>query len=166
MGKITENVLILLQEQFRHETSNNLRYTIRASWARFRGLEGIADFFDKEAEGESGHAAKVRKYIEDRNEALEPAPYAFNETGYFANVPELFTTALEVERGTTEKLQGIYAEAWKMGDYLTCEWLRDLLMEQIEEENTYQTILDRITAMGEYPARDHDLDAWIAERME
>lgn len=164
MGILSSNILDLLQAQYRHEMSNHFRYVARSSWARFRGLEGIGDFFDNEAKGEAEHADKVRSYIEDRNEAVRPSPYAFDDGQDWKTFQELFTSALEVERDTTERLQTIYAEAIKAGDYMTSIWVQDLINEQREEENLYVTILDRIAIRGDELATAHDIDVWIAER--
>jgi ferritin len=155
------NILELLQNQYRHETSNSLRYYARASWARFQGFEGAASFFDSQAGGERSHADKVRKFIEDRNEALEPASYNFNEPSNFNNFDELFISALQIEKDTTELLQNIYLESIRLGDIMTAIWVQDLITEQVEEENVSQTILDRIASRGKDVASDTDNDIFI-----
>jgi ferritin len=177
MGVISSNILSLLQAQYKHEISNYFRYTARASWARFRGFENTGDYFEKEAEGEKGHAEIVRKYIEDRNEAIDPAGLVYNDSSLFAYFDELFTSALQVERDTTDKLQTIYKSAFDAGDYMTVEWVMALIKEQVEEENTYQSIIDRIVQRGGGDAQDkaietfrkdisaaHDIDSFIGER--
>lgn len=163
MGNLSAVALGLLQTQFRHELSNNLRYLARSSWARFRGLEATADFFNKEAEGEMRHALLVRKWIEDRNETLVPEPFEFEDPSTFATFNSLFSTALEVERETTRMLNAIYAAALAEGDFQLVTQVSELCAEQIEEENLYQTILDRIAARGADNASAHDIDVWIGE---
>jgi ferritin len=177
MGVIYANILSLLQAQYKHEISNYFRYLARSSWARFRGLENTGDFFEKEAEGEKGHADIVRKYIEDRNEALDPAGLVFADSSLFATFDELFTTAQIVERETTDSLQAIYAESFKAGDYMTCEWMMKLIKEQVLEESEYQTIIDRIVQRGGGIGQEesikafrndisavHDIDLFLGER--
>lgn len=176
---ISENILSLLQAQFQHETANYLRYTARASWARYKGFEATADFFTREAKGEHGHAKIVREYIEARNEAVKPEGLVFNNSSDFKFFDELFTTALLVEQDTTEKLNYIYAEAQKIGDYMTVVWVQKLIAEQIEEENLYTTIIDRMAQRGGYgyvgpdsegfelfrkdPSAAHDIDMFLGE---
>ena len=177
MGIISSNILSLLQAQYKHEMSNHFRYLARSSWARFRGLENTGDFFEKEAEGEKGHADIVRKYIEDRNEALDPVGLNFVESSLFTTFDELFTSAQMVERDTTESLQAIYAESFKAGDYMTCGWVLPLIIEQTEEESLYQTIIDRIVQRGGGIGQEesikafrkdisavHDIDLFLGER--
>jgi len=176
MGVINSTILALLQDQYKHELSNSLRYYARASWASYRGFENTAKYFRKEAEGENGHAEKVREYIEARNEALLPEGFKYEDTSNFQNFDDLFTTALAVEQLTTEKLENIYAEAMKTGDYMTSNWLKELIDYQVVEENEYQTIIDRIVQRGgggnqagafEAFRKDisaaHDIDVWVGE---
>lgn len=164
MGKLSAATLALLQDQYRHEASNHLRYESRSSWARFRGLEATADFFHREAKGEAHHARKVQKWIEDRNEELIPEPFEYTDSSQFADFASLFVTAMQVELTTTEKLQAIYKAALNEGDIQLCTQVSELIIEQIEEENTYQTIIDRIVARGTDPGAIHDIDVWIGER--
>jgi|WetSurMetagenome_2_1015567.scaffolds.fasta_scaffold84059_3 bacterioferritin B len=176
MSKLSSATLALLYAQYAHETSNQLRYIARSSWARFRGLEATADFFAREAKGEHGHAKIVRQFIEDRNEALVPE-IAYDEPADFSYFDELFTTALVVEQTTTEMLNNIYVCALKEGDIQTVAWVQALIAEQTEEENLYQTIIDHIVQRGGGVAQDealdafrkdlsavHDIDAWIGEQ--
>ena len=176
MGSIPAAVLSLLQAQFAHENANYFRYTARSTWASFSGLKGAAAFFSHEANDELDHAKIVRKYIESRNESVICAPFAFDEDGNIATFDELFTSALEVERATTAGIEEIYAEAYNVGDFMTCEWVGKMLAIQVEEENTYQEIIDRIVQRGggqgqdlsltvfrSDPAAVHDLDVWIGK---
>lgn len=179
MGMLSRQVLELLQTQYRHEMANHFRYVARASWARYRGFEGAGDFFEKEADGEAGHAKIVREYIEARNEAVNPQGVSFTDSSEFGTFDVLFTTALAVEQLTTDMLSAIYTEALGVNDIMTVQWVQGLIAEQVEEENTYQTIIDRmvqrgggsdqVSALGAFsrdPAAAHDIDTWIAERME
>jgi ferritin len=164
MGNLSAAALSLLQEQYRHETSNSLRYFARASWARFRGFEATADFFQREAGGERKHALKVQSWIEDRNEQLIPEPYSYNDPSAFVAFTDLFSSALGVERLTTAMLNTIYAQALSDADYQLVTQVSELVIEQIEEENLYQTILDRIASRGSDAASAHDIDVWIGEQ--
>jgi ferritin len=164
MGNLSAAALSLLQAQYRHETSNSLRYFARASWARFRGFEATADFFQKEAEGERKHAVIVQKWIEDRNEQLTPEPLQYSDPSSFIEYASLFESAIEVERVTTEMLNKIYAQALSDGDFQLVTQVSELVIEQIEEENLYQTILDRIGSRGNDASANHDIDLWIGER--
>lgn len=164
---ISQAMLERLKTQYAHETCNSLRYYQRSTLAEFRGLTGIAAFFKKQAEGERGHADIVFKYVNDRNEQLPISGLTFLDADIVSSADpiDIFQTAMEVEQRTTAMLQAMLEQARNDRDYLSEQWLLDssgLLKEQVEEENLYQTILDRITSMGDSPSLLHDLDIWIA----
>jgi len=175
MGILSNQILELLKQQYVHELTNYKRYIQFSSWCRFRGFENTGNFFASQAKDEISHAEKVQKYIEDRNEQLYilDTPVTYAKIDFF---DELFTNALEVERSTTETLERIYAESLSLSDYMTIEWIRELLVEQIAEENEFQTIIDRIVQRGGGGKPDdaislfrkelagaHDLDVLIGE---
>jgi len=176
MGMLSRNILDLLQLQYKHEMSNHFRYIARSSWAKYRGFDSAGDFLDKESIGESGHAKIVRDYIEQRNETIIPCGFEFEENCTFTYYDELFTTAQKIEQLTTDMLNNIYAESIAVGDFMTSSWVQQLIIEQIEEENTYQSIIDRITQRGgggdqitalnafrKDISATHDIEMWLRE---
>jgi ferritin len=145
------------------ETRNSMRYRALASRMRCLGWEGVADFFDAEAKGEAHHARKVQRYIERRNECLD-ATLVFTETFVSATMVDAFAAAMVAETDTTAALQVLYDAAQGLRDSLTVEWLRELLNIQAEEENTYQTINDRIDRRAPIDGTaEHDIDVWVAK---
>ena len=163
---LSESMLSMLSDQYRHETINALKYAEAASWANARGFVNISAFFAKEAEGERGHAKRVAQYIDDRNAALIVAPFSYPDAIPVSDLPSLFQFAMLTEQGTTAALSEILINARMEGDFLTDAWLlgpEGLMLEQVEEENRYQTILDRIAQYPDCPSRAHDLDTWIGE---
>jgi ferritin len=166
--KLSNTIKQLLNDQYRHESRNHWLYKQRQSWCDFRGLTGCAAYFKQEAAGEYGHAEIVLDYILDRNEELKISPFMFDapDLGNDATLLSLFETALDVEYGTTAALQNIYTQACAEGDYMTAAWLFDkLIPAQVDEENEYQTIIDRFGMYAQAPARDTDMDAWIKENL-
>lgn len=158
---LSNTLLSMLSEQFRIESSNYLRYTQRRAWCDFHGLTGLETFFTQEAADETGHAQLVIEYIMDRSGLIKIEPYEYNGPGEFAKTIDLFTTALEVEQMTTQSLTNIYQQATREADVMTINFMQKMIDKQIEEEKTYQTILDRYTMYPESPSRDHDFDKWV-----
>ena len=181
---LSTNILEMLTTQYYHEVGNSILYALLQSWADMRGLDGTAAFFASQSKGERDHADMVLAYIHDRNEQLalgtvppvEPLPDGMPNT-YLG----LFTAALAREIETTDKIKAIRFQAVNEGDAMTFAWLDQpggLVLEQVEEINTIQTILDRInTRMGnvsldgadvtpaEMPGEViHDIDCWLKAR--
>lgn len=162
MGALSTSLHSALSEQYRHEMRNHFAYLDRASWARYRGYEAIGAFFDKQACDEKNHADSVRAYIEERNEALVIGNVTV--LPFEATAPlELFSSSLKLEQETTDTLNRIFSLAFDERDFMTLSWVQALIKEQIEEENTFQTILDRFASRGQDIAANHDMDVWIGE---
>ena len=164
MAKLSANMITALCGQYQIETMNAFRYTEMASWARYRGLEGIAGFLAGQAEGERGHAAKVLTYLESRNEKLEIFPFQYQVGSEWLDIDQLMLGAYYIEIETTASLYRLHFAADAEGDLMSGQWLMDpagLIKEQVEEENLAQTILDRFAQYPACPGRTHDLDLWV-----
>ena len=64
---LSERILSMLNQQYRHEMGNAFRYDQRHGWADFEGFVGTAEFIKQEADGEREHAQKVLNYMLDRS---------------------------------------------------------------------------------------------------
>lgn len=158
---LSENILSMLNSQYGHETLNSLRYTQRENWCEFYGYTGAGAYFKQEARGERHHAKKVLRFINDRNTLATIQPISFDEDNNWTDFVDLFKTALEVEYGTTQALTAIYQAAQAEGDIMTVNWAAEMLEIQKNEENEYQTIIDRFSNYPASPSRNHDIDNYI-----
>lgn len=160
---LSENILLMLNEQIRHETKNSLRYYQRYNWAEFYGYIGTAAYYKQEAEGERGHADKILAYINERNALATIQPIEWDEPNNWMDLIELFKTSQIVELDTTAKLTAIYDAAFKEQDFMTVNLMAEMIEAQKNEESEAQTILDRFAAFPASPSRNHDLDIWVKE---
>lgn len=177
---LSANILTLLCRQYAHEIANSLFYTSLQAWASMRGLPGTAGYFRAQAIGERAHADMVLDYIDSRNEQLQIMPIDMSGIDHSpSSFVDVFVAAQERERATTASIAEIKAQADAEHDMMTSAWLSlptGLIMEQVEEESSIQSILDRITArrgllplsfsdfadMAEMPGEViHDIDTWI-----
>ena len=164
MAQLSVRMVDALNSLYRHELTNHLIYSQFRAWASFRGLLGAEKWLKDQADGEAGHAEKVFAYVLERNDILEPAPFAFPGPLGDTTFRGIFDAVLALERGTTDAWSAAYAQAMAEGDYLTAQWLMEpgsLLAEQREEESIAQTIVDRIATRGEDAAAIHDIDVWL-----
>ena len=164
MGQLSVGICETLNALFRHELTNQLVYSQFRAWAAYRGLTGSEKWLKGQAEGEAGHAEKVFAYALERNEVLEPAPFAFPNAAPDLGFAGMFAAVLELERGTTAAWSAAYTQAMAEGDFLTAQWIMDpagMMKEQVEEESIAQTIVDRIAIRGQDAAAIHDIDVWL-----
>jgi len=141
------DVAKLLIEQVGLELNNQYLYHNFGIWYDINSLFGQAAYFYHRATEERDHAQWIINY-------LTRADYLFSIPGTDAAYIDIFknkkdlkirdphdeTLIREIE--TTRSVNNIKATAEETHDYITSHWLRDLLLEQAEEEELSHTALD------------------------
>lgn len=144
---LAADVADLLIQQVGLELNNHYLYYNFGIWYDINSLFGQAQYFYHRANEEKTHAQWIINY-------LTQADYLFSIPGTDAAYIDIFrdkkdlkvrdphdeTLLREIE--TTRAINNIRAVADETKDYITSHWLRDLLLEQAEEEELSHTALD------------------------
>jgi len=137
-----------LNEQIKIEGDSSQIYLAMATWAETQGFEGIASFMYDQSDEERAHMLKLIKYINQRGgEATIPA-VAKPELDY-ASFKTLFTQLFSHEVFVSNSINNLVHIALEERDYATHNFLQWYVSEQIEEEATARTILDKINLIGD-----------------
>jgi len=144
---MNKNVEITLNEQARKEESSARLYLAMAIWCEVNGYPGAASFLYKHTDEERMHQMKIIHYINERGgkailHELE-APKA-----EFSSLQDIFTQVLDHEEFVTSAINELYGLTVEEKDYTTGNFLQWYITEQLEEENTMRTILDKIKLVG------------------
>ncbi len=145
MKKIIEDAL---NEQVKREEHSSRLYLQMATWCEVNGFPGAASFLYKQADEERMHQLKFVHYINDRGgeallQAIEEPAAKYN------SLRELFEKVMEHEKYITASINDIYGICLKENDYTTGNFLQWFITEQIEEESTMRSILDKIKLAGD-----------------
>lgn len=145
---LSKKVEKILNEQIKKEGYSSNLYLAMASWADTEGYAGIAEWLFAQAEEELTHMMKFVHFINERGgHAIIPA---FDEPpAKFDGIKKLFDQVLEHERYITSSINDIVAIAIKENDFATNNWIQWFVTEQIEEEASVQTIIDKLKLLGE-----------------
>jgi len=145
LSKILETEL---NKQVKIESDSSQIYLAMASWAEIQGFEGIATFMYNQSDEERTHMLKLVKYINQRGgNAIIPQvdkPY-LDHTSF----KTLFTQLFEHEVFVSENINKLVHISLQERDYATHNFLQWYVAEQIEEESTARTILDKINLIGD-----------------
>ncbi|HUH52394.1 MAG TPA: ferritin [Flavobacterium sp.] len=138
----------ILNNQVKLEGDSSQIYLAMASWAENQGFEGIATFMYSQSDEERMHMLKLVRYI--------------NQRGGEANIPQieepeldhtsfktLFTQLFEHEVMISKSINELVHITLQEKDYATHNFLQWYVSEQIEEEATARTILDKINLIGD-----------------
>jgi ferritin len=146
---ISETMKTLFERQISHEMHNHQIYRYFGNRLSNIGLNKLGAFMKSQADGEVGHHEKLVSYCEDRNIDVDFIQVESVNLQY-NNILDIAQAVLSVEQKTTSMLKEMVQQAWADGDLLTYEWLmKDLIVEQIEEENVAQTLVDQLTNVGD-----------------
>jgi ferritin len=145
---LTKKIEKILNEQIEKEGYSSNLYLAMASWADKEGYAGIAKWLFEQAEEERMHMMKFVDFITERGgHAIVPA---FEKPPVeFENINKMFHQVLEHEKYITGTINDIVALAIKENDFATHNWIQWFVTEQIEEESSVQTIIDKLTMLGD-----------------
>lgn len=164
MKKVIEDAL---NEQVKREEHSSRLYLQMATWCEVNGFPGAAAFLYKQADEERMHQLKIVHYINDREgEALLQSIEA--PESKFSSLKDLFEKVLAHEKYITASINEIYGLCLRENDFTTGNFLQWFINEQIEEESTMRSILDKINLAGDQKGGlfhvDKELAAMAAAR--
>lgn len=126
--------------------SSNL-YLAMASWAENNGLAGIGAWLYAQAEEEKLHMLKFIKYINERG-GKSIIPAFKKPVAEYKSAEDVFTQVLKHEEFVTASINEIVQVTLEVKDYTTHSYLQWFVNEQIQEETSVHTILDKLRLVG------------------
>jgi ferritin len=152
-----------LNLQINKELYSAYYYLAMAAYCENNYLSGFAKFFQIQATEEVGHANKFYKYLNEQGgrvvlDAIEKPPTDYKD------VEEIFQLGLDHEKFVTKSIYGLVALADKENDYATKSFLNWFVNEQVEEEATMDTMLNKIRMAGKEGTALFMLDARAGTR--
>lgn len=135
-------------DQIQLEFESSFAYLQMGADFELRSFPGIAKWMQTQSGEEHVHAMKFIQFVLDRGGNLQlktlAAPAATPAT-----VVGTFEVALGHEQRVTKAIHNLYSMALAAQDYSSLPLLQWFVNEQIEEENTVSTILDRLRMVGD-----------------
>jgi ferritin len=145
---INKTVLNALNEQIQKEFASAYLYLSMAAHFDNESLPGFANWMKAQAKEEMGHGMKIYEYINERGGQVVLGAIEKPDAD-FGSPAEVFQQTLDHERKVTASINNLYELAVKEKDYPTQIHLQWFINEQVEEENTAETILEQIKAIEE-----------------
>lgn len=144
---INQVVETAINEQIKLEEQSSRIYLAMASWCETHGFPGAAAYLFKQTDEERIHQRKFINYLNDRGGfatlVSQDAPIHT-----FESLLDLFQKVLVHEEFITSSINHLYETAMNEKDYITFNFLQWFITEQIEEESTFRTIIDKIKLAG------------------
>jgi ferritin len=145
---LSKNIEVALNKQIRIEAESSQTYLSMACWAEIHGLEGISQFMYAQSEEERIHMIKLIKYVNERGASAEISDLKSPRNNY-KTFKEMFEELYKHEVFVSESINELVHITFSEKDYATHNFLQWYVAEQIEEEATAKTILDKINLIGD-----------------
>jgi len=138
----------VINQQIEKEAFSSQLYLAMASWAEINGYSGIATFLYNHADEERLHMLKFIRYVNNRGGcALISKINQPDQT--FNSIKDIFEKIMEHEEMITESINNIVGVCLEEKDFTTHNFMQWFVTEQIEEENLFGGILDKIKLLGD-----------------
>jgi len=138
----------ILNIQVDKEGYSSHLYLSMACWVENEGLGGVADWFYMQADEERMHMLKMVKYINERDGQAKIAAVA-EPPDKFGSVREMFEKVLEHEKYISASINEIVQVCIEENDHTTHNWIQWFVTEQIEEEASVKSIIDKLKLAGD-----------------
>jgi len=154
---LNKKVEDICNRQIEREGYSSNLYLAMASWAETNGFGGVAGWLYAQADEERVHMLKFIKYVNERGgKAVIPA---FKKpSAELKGVDELFKEVLKHEEFITASINEIVALSLEEKDFNTHNFLQWFVTEQVEEEASVRSILDKVRLVGKNNMYQFDRD--------
>ena len=143
---ISKKMQEAINAQINAEMWSAYLYLAMSMDANDKGLKGVAHWYRKQYDEEMEHAFRFVHYLEEQLARVELKPIAKFKTSW-KNMAEMFNETLEHEKVVTGLIHKLCDLAAKEKDYATANMLQWFVNEQVEEEATAKTLLEKLKKM-------------------
>jgi ferritin len=162
---LSQGIQEAINDQIHHEFHSAYVYLSMSAYLDAANFTGFAQWMRMQAKEEVNHAMKLFDYVNNRNgrvtlKALEQPPVNFK------SVLDTFEHALQHEIKVTQMIHSLYALVTRENDYATQVALQWFINEQVEEEATATSVVDRLKIAGNDGAALLLLDREMGARQE
>ncbi len=161
---LNEKIAKLLIEQVNKEFYSGYLYLDFANYYAEEGLDGFAHWYEVQAQEERDHAMMMRRYLIDNGVRVVFAEIAKPDKT-FKNTTEPLKAGYEHEQYVTSLINNIYAEAYKIHDYRTMQFLDWFIKEQGEEEKNAEDMVKKMQLFGRDAKGLYALNQELAARV-
>lgn len=128
-----------------------------------KGLPGIANWFEMQFHEEQGHGMKLMNYMVAKGSKVELMPIDKVDTSW-DSVLAAFEDSLAHEKVVTGLINELVSIAREEKDFATDNVLQWFVSEQVEEEDSVQTIIDALNLIGNEGHAIYMLDKELGQR--
>jgi len=160
---LSDTMAKALNRQGNEEINSAYIYASMAADFSAKNLNGFAVWMEKQAQEELGHAAKIKSFLYERGSRI------FLDTlnaprSEWKDPKDAMETALKHEQYISKCILDLVKQARKEEDTATEVFLQWFVSEQVEEEESVRTVLDKLDMVGDNSVGLYSLDREMGMR--
>lgn len=136
-----------INDQMNFEIESAYIYKAMAIWCDVNNWKGYGHFLYMQEQEELEHADKMKEYLLDVGYDVKLTQIAEPKNDY-ESLEEIFNTALSHEKIVTSRIKDLFKEAREINDYASEIMLQWFITEQVEEEDTFEDIIARLSRIN------------------
>lgn len=160
---LSEQLLAKLNDQMNYEFYSSQVYLAMAAYSAFESFDGFANFFIVQAEEEKYHAMKIFDFI-NRLGKRAVVTGMENPSNEYNSLLDAFEQAYAHEQTVTKRIYDLSDAAWEEREHATINFLKWFIDEQVEEESTFDTIIQKLRRIDNDSNAFYMLDDELAKR--
>ena len=161
---MNEKVRELLNQQINKEFYSAYLYLDFSNNFEDAGLDGFANWYMVQAQEERDHAMLFYQYLQNESRVVTLEAIAKPDKELNSHM-DVLLAGLEHEKYVTSLIHDIYAEAYKIHDFRTMQFLDWFVKEQGEEETNANDMITKMELFGSDPRSLYMLNQELAARV-
>lgn len=161
---ISESLNKAINDQINFEMESENIYLAMKAYCKSVDLDGFANFFDAQIKEERFHSTKFFDYVNQVGGRVEIAAIKAPKNDFNSPI-EAFESAYAHEQVVTKKIYALMDLAMDERDHATMSFLQWFIDEQVEEEDTFSTLVTRLKRVKDNPAAIYMLDKELEQRV-
>ena len=162
---ISKDMEKAINQQINREFFSAYLYLSMATYFAEQNLDGMAGFMQMQAKEEVEHGMKMYSYLEEQGarvilEAIEKPDSEFD------GPLDIFEKSLKHEQFVTKNINNLVNQAIDEKDHATKSFLDWFVTEQVEEESSMDSIVNKLKIVGDKGHGLLMLDAQLGRRGE
>lgn len=138
----------LLNKQINHEFYSAYLYFAMSTYFSEITMDGFAKYMMQQAKEELSHAQRIYDYLLLCNEKISLQRIEMPENDW-VNAKDVFEAALNHEIAVSNAIREIYTFALDLKDFAAMNFLNWFIDEQLEEEEKFRKIVDKINTFDD-----------------
>ena len=143
----TNKVISKLNTQVNMEQTASQAYLGMAIWCEQNALEGSASFYYSQSDEERTHMLKIIKYINSIGGTVNIS-HIDSPSKKYTSLKMTLEKGLDSEKKVTASINKLTDLALSEKDFESFNFLQWFISEQAEEEQKFQSILDKFELLG------------------